>query len=139
MLLKKTPHVRQIVIQMDAYKMLICSAIGWTEQDYETFRFNTAMQFIDDMISGIHPEDKKLITYSALFWGWFRNKWHENDLMHYNLEYFISAKSYQNSQILNFLNNGILHQSFYNHFENIINEGEKALLDEHNKRQNEGR
>lgn len=128
-LTKKIPYVKQMAIQMEAYKMLICSRVGWTEQDYETYRFESAMEFIDDMIDCLHPEDKKLITYSSFFWGWFKNKWYALDLKLYN-EPSLTIADYCGILDYELRTDTIIHRSFYSNFEAIVDDGFKRLKEE---------
>ncbi|MBC7399817.1 MAG: hypothetical protein H7289_07705 [Mucilaginibacter sp.] len=126
---QKVPYVKQMAIQMEAYKMLICSRIGWNEATYEDYRFNAALDFIEDMIIGLHPEDRKLITYSAFFWGWFKNKWFERDIQIYN-ELSLTADDYCGIQDYHLRTCKTMQQSFHAHFNTIIDDGADRIKEE---------
>lgn len=125
-LTKNIPHVRQIGIKKDALVQLICNRIGWTEQQYLDYQFHQGLEFIDDMISNLIAEDKKLITYSAMFWGWWANKWFSRDAEIYN-QTALDADDYCGIHEYYLRSCEITAKGFYSNLESFIDDGAESI------------
>lgn len=123
---KKIPHVRQIAMQREVMMLLICNRIGWSEAEFAEYQYQTGLDFIDDMIAGLNANDKKLITYSAMFWGWWANKWFERDECLYEL-ITLNADDYCGIHDYELRTCEITIQSFYSHLAMMIDDGAESI------------
>lgn len=82
LLLKQVPWVRQVSLQGEAIRAIVCQRLDWTEEKLNEFQYEAAQSFITVVVAPLKGEDSEDITllkYSRMFWGWWRNEWQKID------------------------------------------------------------
>ncbi len=124
--LTKIPHVQAAAIKKETLQQLICNRIGWPIEQYNHFQFEAGVQFVEDQLRSLQELDIKVITRSAMFWGWWRNQWMTRDESLYTT-LLLDAEQYTaiHTYLLQWQDAVIL--SFWNHIETMIADGSKRI------------
>jgi hypothetical protein len=129
---KRVPHVRQQSIKRQTMERLICNRLEWTEEQYNQFQLDAGCDFVNYIMDALDPDQRRLITTSSLFWGWWKNQWFSRDQAVYSWVK-LEAHNYQYVHTLNLRDCQATINSFWNLVADMMQEGRKKLLTEAGK------
>lgn len=124
---KRVPHVRQQSIKRETMERLMCSRIGWTQEEFNEFQLDAGCEFVNYVLRELDAADRRLITSSRLFWGWWKNEWFSRDEAVYTWQK-LEAHNYQYVHTLNLRECDATKNSFWNLVGEMMKEGRSKLL-----------
>lgn len=129
---ERVPLIRQEALKWQAIQSLICQRIGWTEEQYTSFQFEAGYRFVDYILDAMGENDRKQVTHSKLFWGWWRNEWYERDSTVYTWP-TLDAVIYQQVNTFDLHDCRVTINNFWNHLNAMVRDGSKRLAKEQKK------
>lgn len=127
--LTKIPHVKQIALKKETFQQLMCARLGWSEEEYYNFQFDAAYEFLGAVLHPATEEDRRLLTRSSVFWGWWRNQWLKRDQQCYQWS-IIRESSYIYLHTTELLKCEYTITGFWNHVESMLEAGMEAIRQE---------
>jgi hypothetical protein len=125
--IKKVPFVRQQSIKRQTMERLICNRLNWSEAEYNMFQFDAGCAFVSFVLDTLDESERRLITTSSLFWGWWRNEWYVRDTAVYTWP-VLNADNYQYVHTLNLRDCNPTINGFWGHVSDFVKEGRKKLI-----------
>lgn len=126
--MEKIPYIRKISMEMDITQALISSRLGWSQQQYCDFQEDAGYIFIAFITRNHGPAYQEILSFSGLFWKWWRNQWFSRDMAFYELER-LQPENYIYLHTEDLETDRALSNNFWSHSEGMFFNGRRVLED----------
>jgi hypothetical protein len=124
--MENIPYIRKIGMEMDITQALISSRLGWSQQQYCDFKEDAGYMFISFITRNLSERHRAILSFSGLFWKWWRNQWFARDTEFYELER-LQTEHYIFLHTDDLETDQKLLASFWSHSEAIFRDGRFAV------------